>query len=123
MRVLNDFFKITKREERANGLSFEIALNPEHFIYKAHFPNNPITPGVCLTQMATEILSEECGEKLHIKEITNIKFLSILSPAEHEKVTMDFSGLTEEERERKTKIIIHDNSILFAKISMTFLHE
>src|SRR5574344_345480 len=123
MKLLNDFFKIAKREVTDNGLCFDIVLNQEHFIYKAHFPNNPITPGVCITQMATEILEEESGRKLQLTEISNIKYLSILSPLEHRCVKMEFSNLTNEETGRKAKIILYDNSTQFAKISMTCNYE
>ena len=33
-------------EDNENGFVAEIETNPSHIIYKAHFPGNPITPGV-----------------------------------------------------------------------------
>lgn len=51
--LLNDFFKITDIKN-ADKYTISIEMNPKHDIYKGHFPGNPITPGVCLTQMVKE---------------------------------------------------------------------
>ena len=46
-------------KEQENGQpTYTIVVNENHFIYKAHFPNNPITPGVCMVQMIEEIMKE-----------------------------------------------------------------
>ncbi|MGI6222406.1 MAG: hydroxymyristoyl-ACP dehydratase [Prevotella sp.] len=65
---------------------YGVRLLPECFIYKAHFPGQPITPGVCTVQMAMEILAEYLGVKLRLTGVKNVKFLSILSPQETPEV-------------------------------------
>ena len=59
MRLSDDFFYVIKREERCDKQCFTIRLNGEHEIFKAHFPGEPITPGVCQLQMVVE-----CAEQL-----------------------------------------------------------
>ena len=54
MMLLNDFYQITEQASQA----FRIRLNPAHEIYRAHFPGQPITPGVCQIQLVTELLSQ-----------------------------------------------------------------
>ena len=41
------------------GQEVKIRLNPDHEIYRAHFPGNPITPGVCIVQIISEVLGEQ----------------------------------------------------------------
>ena len=51
----NSFFNILNMVSGSDGLEVMIRLNPEHEIFRAHFPGQPITPGVCQIQMVTEI--------------------------------------------------------------------
>lgn len=60
--------------------SYRIRLNPGHEIYKAHFPEQPITPGVIIVRMAMELLSDALGRKAHLVGAPNIKFSSPLFP-------------------------------------------
>lgn len=59
---------------------FRVRLNPEHIIYKAHFPEQPITPGVIIVRMAVELLSESLGRRVRLVAAPNIKFSSPLFP-------------------------------------------
>ena len=57
MRLNGDFYRIESRlEDRTLGQSgFKVILNPDHLIYKAHFPGQPVTPGVCILQIIQEL--------------------------------------------------------------------
>lgn len=88
MKLNGSFFEIIsaeKPEAQAEGAapvqsSYRIRLNPGHEIYKAHFPEQPITPGVIIVRMAMELLSEALGRKAHLVGAPNIKFSSPLFP-------------------------------------------
>ena len=62
------------------GVGFTVRMNPEHIIYSAHFPGDPITPGVCIIQMGVELLGRALGRTLELSAVKNVKFLSILRP-------------------------------------------
>ena len=55
MILKNDFYHIAQASVDLPRATYEIALNAQHFIYQAHFPGEPITPGVCILQMACEL--------------------------------------------------------------------
>ena len=61
---------------------FTIKLNPEHPIYKGHFPGNPVVPGVCQVQMIKELTSVILNKGLVIYKSDNIKFLSVIIPTD-----------------------------------------
>ena len=67
-----------------------IRLNMNHPIYRAHFPGNPITPGVCMVQMVAELLETSLNRSLTLKRITNLKFISTISPVENPVVDVHF---------------------------------
>jgi 3-hydroxyacyl-[acyl-carrier-protein] dehydratase len=55
MTLKDTFFTIEKQDSAEGKACFRIKWNAESFIYKAHFPDNPVTPGVCLIQTAVEL--------------------------------------------------------------------
>ena len=42
----NTFYIIRKRTDTEGGIDYRVSLNASHVIYEAHFPGNPVTPGV-----------------------------------------------------------------------------
>lgn len=87
MKLINDFFTIEGKHESEGTIEYLLALNSGHFIYKAHFPGEPITPGVCIIQMVKELAEEHLGMELNVKKVKNVKFLNIISPVSTPKVT------------------------------------
>ncbi len=78
-----DFFKIIEfieNDDNVNQFAARIELNAGHDIFKGHFPGEPIVPGVCLLQMAKEILEERLKVKLQLIKAPNVKYLSIVNP-------------------------------------------
>jgi 3-hydroxyacyl-[acyl-carrier-protein] dehydratase len=55
MRLINDFYSVKETQNVDGMMNFTVRLNANHFIYAAHFPENPVTPGVCITQIAKEL--------------------------------------------------------------------
>ena len=128
MRLNGDLFKV---ESRMEGLpegqsGFNIILNPDHLIYKAHFPGQPVIPGVCILQMLQELLSIQVGKQLFIKNIKNAKFISMMSPVTDARVSVLFSSVTPEEGGIKAQGVVarrDDIDQLFLKFSIFLTDE
>ena len=80
MKMLNSLYRIRSKELSDSFVRYDIQLDACHFIYQAHFPGAPITPGVCIIQIAEELLEDHIGRKLSIRKIKNVKFLNVISP-------------------------------------------
>ena len=117
MILKDNFYTIEKQEFADNKAEFRIKLNADSFIYQAHFPGNPITPGVCLIQIATELFGFLKDGKFNIKVLKNVKFTAPINPQEFSEVDflLDFS---EKEDLWQVKVVIKENETVFAKISM-----
>ena len=128
MKLNGDLFRI---ESRMEGLpegqsGFNIILNPDHLIYKAHFPGQPVTPGVCILQMLQELLSFEMDKQLFIKNIKNAKFISMMSPVTDSRVSVLFSSVTPEEGGIKAQGVVtrrDESDQLFLKFSIFLTDE
>lgn len=73
------------------AFSSTIHLNPDHEVYKGHFPQVPVAPGVVLVQTIKEILMEKLGKKLRLTEGDNIKFLALINPHENADFQVEFN--------------------------------
>lgn len=128
MRLNGDFYSI---ESRLEGLpqgqsGFNVILNPDHLIYKAHFPGQPVTPGVCILQMIQELLSEEIGMPLFINKIKNAKFTSMISPLVDRRISVLFSAVTQEEGGIKAQGVVarpENVADVFLKFSVFLVKE
>ena len=123
MKLNGDLFRIeSPMEDLPEGQSgFNIILNPDHLIYKAHFPGQPVTPGVCMLQMIQELLSVKEGKQLYIRSIKNAKYISMMSPVTDNRVSVVFSSVTKEESGLKSQGIVtrrDNNADLFLKFSI-----
>jgi 3-hydroxyacyl-[acyl-carrier-protein] dehydratase len=103
--LLNDFFKIAEIQSTDKHL-VTIELNPKHSIFKGHFPNKPITPGVCLMQMVKEAIEQITKKKLTLETGSNLKFMAVLNPETHPKVTITINL-----KEKGDQLIHADSSI------------
>lgn len=120
MRLTDNFFIIESINDTEDGFEAVLRTNPTHFIYKSHFPGNPITPGVCVVQTAGELLEHKFNRKMYLKGIKNVKFLMVIIPEEGKKIRYSFSNITAEEGCVKTQVVVSDDAIVYAKISLIF---
>ena len=128
MKLNGDLYRIDSRMEGLpEGQSgFNIILNPDHLIYKAHFPGQPVTPGVCILQMIQELLSEQLGMPLFIRKIKNVKFTNMISPVTDGRISVLFNQVGEEENGIKAQGVVMrpDNQAdVFLKFSVFLVKE
>lgn len=82
MNFQDNLYHIISSVRTEEEYGYSIRMNAGHVIYKAHFPGEPITPGVCLLQIGVELLSLVLGKKLEPVNVKNVKFLNMLTPGE-----------------------------------------
>jgi len=59
MKLRDSLYYINNKVTEGTAVRYDVQLDASHFIYQAHFPGEPITPGVCIIQIAKELL-EDC---------------------------------------------------------------
>lgn len=78
--LIPHFYSVKEFNFTDNQLKSIIELNPEHDVFKGHFPNNPVTPGVCMLQILKELTEQATNTNLFIKECSNVKFMALINP-------------------------------------------
>jgi 3-hydroxyacyl-[acyl-carrier-protein] dehydratase len=124
MKLLNSFFNIlSENDDDIGNHVVSIKLNPEHVIYQAHFPGKPVTPGVCIIAMVTEVLEQWKQLKLNLTLVKNLKFVGIVSPLECECVEIVYQNVEETTDSLKAKGILRNGNDILTKFSMIYKTE
>ena len=92
--LLDNFYKEISTnfsEQNQHEFKCEIRFNDSHPIFKGHFAQIPIVPGVCLTQIIKEILMEKLQKELILISGDNIKFLAMINPKENPEMELGFT--------------------------------
>ena len=78
--LLGSFYHIIESSKEDKTYRVKVQFNAAHEIFKGHFPDLPVVPGVCQTQMLQETLNNVTGKNFEMKLAHHIKFLALLNP-------------------------------------------
>ena len=126
MQLKNNIYKIIGKEDKGGVVDYTIQLIPSCFIYLAHFPGEPITPGVCIVQIGKELIEELLAEQisksqtLEIIKVKNVKFLSVISPNETKQLVYQVKrmDLSEDGTKVEAQVVVLSEHKTMAKISL-----
>lgn len=115
-----NLFNFVSFERTENACEGIVKLHPESEIYSAHFKGMPITPGVCLVQMASEIMEKALGAEACLAEAKDIRFLKPVIPTEVQELKYEMEFYHEEEQRIICKASVTAGESLYAKMNMTY---
>lgn len=102
--LLQDFYSLDKIDTISEGkYSAIITLNKNHDIFKGHFPDNPVTPGVCMMQIIKEITQNILKLDLIMVSTSNVKFMALINPEVNPELVLDLEISENEENGIKVK--------------------
>lgn len=118
MILKNYLYKVINENEFPERVTYSLSLNQECPIYKAHFPNMPITPGVCIIQVVEELLEDHLKMNLQTAGVKNAKFLRVLKPTD-EVICVNLVQIQKQKQIIKAQAMVTDSSdTVYAKISL-----
>ncbi|MGN0236669.1 MAG: beta-hydroxyacyl-ACP dehydratase [Lepagella sp.] len=123
MILKNNLYKVLNVDSDAR--SFSLELIEECPIYRAHFPERPITPGVCIIQIAAELIASLLQQDLLLSDVSNAKFLAVIDPSATKRISVSFDKISPggDDLSIKTQIRVHNDETLFSKLSLTFIKK
>ncbi len=78
--LIKNFYTIQRFETSDSKTKAVILLNPEHKVYRGHFPGQSVVPGVIQIQILRELAEQSLEQKLFIAEVTSAKYLNMIVP-------------------------------------------
>jgi 3-hydroxymyristoyl/3-hydroxydecanoyl-(acyl carrier protein) dehydratase len=124
MILKDDFYTITSQTETETGWKCGLSLNAAHPIYQAHFPGHPVTPGVCIVQMAKEMVALCYAKSFFLCGLGNVKFLRIIDPSERQDLSVHLTaGRTDEQGRFVVPVSIRNETAVFASLKLMLLPD
>jgi 3-hydroxyacyl-[acyl-carrier-protein] dehydratase len=114
------FYYIQSFVKENESLLWSISINSDHDIFKGHFPDNPVTPGVVQIEIIKELLISHFNRDLKLKSISNCKFLSVLNPNKTPSVSVKMVVSSTEDLIIKISGTIFSAEVNYLKIQAEF---
>lgn len=118
MRLSGTFYTLLSVRETENGFEPLIRLEPDNIIFKAHFPEYPITPGAVQIRVATELLESHLGKSLTLKTVSDLKFMEPLYPGA--EAAYSFTKLVEVDGHLKVELTVRSEEKVFSRMSLEY---
>lgn len=108
-------------DKENNALKAVIELNGDHEIFKGHFPDNPILPGVCQVEIVGELLSKYFEKDYNLSTAQNIKFLSVVNPLVNKELVYQIMVIEQNDEKKIKAISSFQNGNVCFKLNGTFI--
>jgi len=118
--LIKEFYKIANLSSDDSGIIATIKLNPDHEVYKGHFPTQPVVPGVIQLQIIKEILEEVLEAKLFMGKVTQVKYLIPITPTENPELTFTITNKKTDSNNLKSTVSIGFSDDIFTKAKIEF---
>ncbi len=81
--LIKDYYIIESTTGDNEHCTFRVRLNPDCAVYAGHFPEKPVSPGVCNIQMIKECAEQMAGEMLFMSNLQLCRLTTLITPTEH----------------------------------------
>lgn len=93
--LISDLFTYSVTGHEDFVIEARIQVNADSTVYRGHFPNFAVTPGVCQVLMIKEILQGEMDTPLRLSEAKYIKFTAMHEPGKAREINARISYTVE----------------------------
>ncbi|MGN6646246.1 MAG: hydroxymyristoyl-ACP dehydratase [Cytophaga sp.] len=80
--LVDHLYSIEQSTLEQSIIRSRLLVDAAHPVFKGHFPDVPVLPGVCMIQCVKELIETSLQVKASIDKADMIKFLSMLNPVE-----------------------------------------
>ncbi len=117
--LIEGLYTVTRTGLEGDRITATVHLNEHHAVFKGHFPNKPVMPGVCSLQIVQELLEQHLGRRLRLTKASNIKFMALIDPRVDPDLDFDLTQ-TPLENGVKVNAKVHFKNTLAVKLSAEF---
>jgi len=122
--LIKEFYKTINLTSEETGIKATIELNPNHEVYKGHFPGQAVVPGVIQLQIVKEILENHLSKNLFMGNLNQVKYLRPIIPNQNQTIIFKINYSWEESKTLKTTVVvsalISSKEQIFTKAKINF---
>lgn len=115
-----NFFKIKKVDESEGLIKAILEINPDHEIFKGHFPGQPVVPGVCMIEMIKELFERARSIRTRLVRSDQAKFLAMIDPRKISRIEAEIKYKPAAQDEIDISSSLFHESTTFLKFKAIF---
>lgn len=96
------------------------SVDPQHSLFKGHFPGQPIVPGVVLIRMISDVAAMITRQEVQLKTGSNMKFLKIVDPEKTSRLIIEGSAEYLDDDHLSVHAVVSAQDIQFFKFKGVF---
>ena len=119
-----DLYIIKSIEKSNDSGQIRVELNPKHEVYKGHFPEFPIMPGVLQVEMLKDLFGQLLEKKIQLTSSKSIKYLGMIDPNQVSELEIDLKYKSVEDKWSLKATIKNANpdlAFIYMKFSGVFI--
>jgi 3-hydroxyacyl-[acyl-carrier-protein] dehydratase len=90
METIEGLYTISKLSQpEENKVEAIVDINPDHDVFKGHFPTQPVLPGVVMIDILNDCLSAALKSKYRMTTAAQIKYLNVVVPTESKQLRVE----------------------------------
>lgn len=112
--MMKDLYSYELTAVGENSLEADVVFHGSHPLYRGHFPQAPVTPGVCQMLLLAALLTEVLQRPVELEQARDVKFLSMHNPEVDKvlKVGIKFSKQEEDVLAVNAEILVEQRKVL-----------
>ncbi len=114
-------YNINKIVEKNNVIEAIVELDVTHNIFKGHFPQQPVLPGVCMMQMVREIFETFFGKKLQLVKADDIRYTAMVDLTKNAHLIFQLQFNRSDEFITTKSKILQTDDVICCRMKATFI--
>ena len=111
-------YAILEAHKNEGDINYLIDIDFSHPVFKGHFPEKSVLPGVMMCDIVRYLVSDKLGVKVQLVLAKNIKFSRMIVPSEDNTYNVKISII--EEEKYNIKAIISQNDDAYFKLNAEY---
>ncbi len=118
--LIENFYTTIDIIEDETNVHFRIDLNEDHEVYKGHFEEQPVVPGVIQLQILKEVLENYLSKDLFMGNVIQVKYLVPIIPQSSPQLDLHIQKILVEGTKVNTNATIGVGDQIFTKAKVGF---
>ena len=112
-------YLVLEVHENEDDINYLIDIDFSHPVFKGHFPEKSVLPGVMMCDIVRHLVSDKLEIKAQLVLAKNIKFLRMIIPSEDNTYNVKIS-IVEDQEKYNIRAIISQNDDAYFKLNAEY---
>lgn len=116
---MEKIYSVIETHDDNCGINCLIKIDFSHPVFKGHFPEKAVLPGVMMCDIIRHLISDKLGFQVQLSFAKNIKFSKMIIPSKNNTYNVMVS-IVENEKKYNIRAIVSQSDDIYFKINAQY---